>query len=789
MKNLLIYINPNKEFRDSQWGDESERLIKLQIDNSIELGWSVSDILLFTNFNWSYKGVNAKIVKDELYNYTSSKIDVIDYMFENGLIEDDIYWCHDIDAFQLEKLRITHSRKRIALCEYGPTKAKGGQSHRWQMGSFFFGNKTHDIFKLIKQKQREKNFDDEHAITWITPRISERLVKLNSTYNFGLRRRNIKAQYEITNLPIRVIHFHPYDRKWVYYMKALTPIEVAFGRGAVGKPLIDERFQRLLKEHGLIKKDVESITNNTLINKNNIAISGSHNGAVAIEKEGEIVGVIELERFLSSKNMGWWAYKYPANIENNNLWEELYRFIQKEYGISYFDTFYVDDRVKADGKNVTNLVPRGNTVVTNHHESHGYGTFYQSPFEKALVISFDGGGNDGCFNIYLADRNEGLTQLYKLDIDLGMGYSVFGRYLADIKIEEEKDIYLVYAGKIMGLCGYGEVREKWLPAFKTFYLSNPWGPSGIRGRVKTIIEPVVGEVFDENNRFYGKTAWDIAATSQRAFEDVFIELTKEVMNEHRDLPICITGGCAMNIILNTRIKNMGKEVFVAPNTNDCGLATGMLLKGMKPEYPVDVTYLGVPLLDRDSLAMYVENNKSYPLIDVAADLKDGSIIGLVNGKSEHGPRALGNRSILCSPLIPGMSSILNQKVKNREWFRPFAPVVRLEDVSKYFEWEGESRWMSFCPKVREEYRKILPAITHIDGTARVQTVTKEQNEFLYNLLTDFEKLTGIGVLLNTSFNVAGKPILSTCQEAFKVYNETNMDGLIVEKHYFKKTGI
>jgi carbamoyltransferase len=168
------------------------------------------------------------------------------------------------------------------------------------------------------------------------------------------------------------------------------------------------------------------------------------------------------------------------------------------------------------------------------------------------------------------------------------------------------------------------------------------------------------------------------------------------------------------------------------------------------------------------------------------DLINGKIIGVVKNQSEHGPRALGNRSIICNPSIAEMKDILNDKVKHREWYRPFAPVVRQEDVSKYFEFEGESRWMSFCPKVRLEWRDKLAAITHVDNTARVQTVTREQNEFLYDLLTEFEKKTGVGVLLNTSFNVNGKPILSTYKDAFIIYNNTELDCLLLEDYYIRK---
>ena len=132
---------------------------------------------------------------------------------------------------------------------------------------------------------------------------------------------------------------------------------------------------------------------------------------------------------------------------------------------------------------------------------------------------------------------------------------------------------------------------------------------------------------------------------------------------------------------------------------------------------------------------------------------------------------------------------MNKKVKNREWYRPFAPIVRLQDVSKYFEWEDETRWMSFAPVVREEWREKLPAITHIDNTARVQTVTWEQNPYMYDLLTEMERQTGVGVLLNTSFNVNGKPILTTVKDVFNILNNTQLDGAVIEKHFITKSRV
>jgi carbamoyltransferase len=254
--------------------------------------------------------------------------------------------------------------------------------------------------------------------------------------------------------------------------------------------------------------------------------------------------------------------------------------------------------------------------------------------------------------------------------------------------------------------------------------------------------------------------------------------------------LIVAGGCGLNILFNTRLQQtLNRPVFVPPNPNDCGIASGLLLSKMKPKIAVDLTYAGIPVMDEDTLYRILESNwnsAEFDINNLVDFLTEGKIVGVVRGNSEHGPRALGNRSIICDPTKPNMKDILNDKVKHREWYRPFAPVVRLEDVSKYFEFEGESRWMGFCPKVREEWREILVSITHVDGTARVQTVTREQNEWLYDLLTEFEKKSGVGVLLNTSFNVDGKPILSTYQDALEVFNRTQLDGLVLSNYFIKK---
>ena len=523
--------------------------------------------------------------------------------------------------------------------------------------------------------------------------------------------------------------------------------------------------------------------------KANIAFYGSHNSAIAVEKDGKVITVIEIERFLNQKNAGY--SQYLVSYTRPYLVKQILEYIKKEFGVEEYETCYflntdcIEDEVRYHHHK---MIPAENYVGTMHHESHAACGYYQSDYKDALIVYFDGGGNDGFFNVYVAEDRKEIKLIDKFPIDLGFPYMSFGDYLGDIKHEPALSIgNLVYSGKIMGLCSYGKVREEWLPHFEEYYRKKPDGVN-FRGFIKELGEQI-GITFSVKDRLFGDDAYDVAMTSQQAFENVFLDIMNPFLEQYPDLPLIVVGGCGLNILLNTRLKEeLNRGVFVPPNPNDCGIAAGMILNHIKPEKAIDLTYAGIPILDRDTLMSYVEDKRPNKLEipKLVYDLKNGKIVGVVRDTSEHGPRALGNRSILCNPSYPDMKDVLNAKVKNREWYRPFAPVVRLEDVSKYFNFEGESRWMGFCPTVKEEWREQLVSITHVDGTARVQTVTEEQNPWLYDLITEFEKETGIGVLLNTSFNVNGKPILSRYMDAIKVYENTQMDCLLLQDFYFRK---
>lgn len=520
---------------------------------------------------------------------------------------------------------------------------------------------------------------------------------------------------------------------------------------------------------------------------NIIAFHGSHNAAIAIAKDDTFLEVIEAERFLNSKNTG--VAQYGVAFTRHYFIREVLKYIKIKYDISHFDICYYSNAHVVEGDLVINMaeyIPADIHIAQDHHLLHAAGTFYQSDDQSALIFSFDGGGSDGFFNVYLAERTSGVQRIAAYPLDLGFPYMVLGEYISYIRKETDLSIgNLVYAGKLMGLAPYGNVREEWLEAFETFYKSGIEGPT--HEKIIAELSQAIGIPLSKDDRLIDQDAYDVAATSQKSFENAFFELADTHILKLRNLPIHVTGGCAMNIILNEKIRQKypDRKIFVAPNSSDCGLASGMVLNHLKPLSQIDLTYSGISFLDEPAYLQYIETYWC-GVIDmsrVARDLFRGEIVGVVRGNSEHGPRALGNRSILCSPLKDTMKDRLNNRVKHREPWRPYGAVVRLEDVSTYFEWEGESRWMCFSPQVKEDYKPLLPAITHVDGSCRIQTVTKEQNGFLYDLLTLFKDLSGIGVLLNTSFNIAGKPIVSTYRDAVMLYEISEMDRLVIGEFY------
>jgi predicted NodU family carbamoyl transferase len=527
------------------------------------------------------------------------------------------------------------------------------------------------------------------------------------------------------------------------------------------------------------------------------AIHVDHNASIALYYDNDILEVIEIERFINQKNAELRDLSQEKNVTTIlPLLKEVSSYIKQKYNFNHYEKLILSkcwSSYSGDPRNSETFLLgsslsiyfKANEIINEktHQELHASNTFYQSPFNESIIVSFDGGGSDGWFNIYKGVKGKELELLFSSNINLGRHYSNFGVLLEPIKNFN----YLSAPGKFLGLQSYGRVINEWKPYINDFF-KTPTSPVYGKKEFKERIPELMKQLNLEYNekKLEGELAYNFARTVQEVFEDIVFELITPYIDQFKNLPVCITGGCALNIVLNAKIKERVKNIFIAPNSSDCGIAVGSLCKHFKPTKQIDITYKGVDVLDRICLASYVKERKGQivDIMNIAEDLSNNLILGVVRGRSEHGPRALGNRSIVCSPIDPNMKDILNKKVKNREWFRPFAPIVRLEDASLYFEMKGESRWMNYCFKVKGEYRDKLKSITHIDGTARVQTVTREQNGFMYDLLTKFKDITGVGVLLNTSFNVSGRPILTTYKDAFKVFDETELDRLYLDGFYF-----
>lgn len=513
-----------------------------------------------------------------------------------------------------------------------------------------------------------------------------------------------------------------------------------------------------------------------------IALHVHHNASVAVYHDNQIISVIEFERFVNLKNASQDFFE-PIHVKDFIL-KEVYEYLKNKFGYTRYDKFIMGHGYTTVPEKNKNIIPANEYIVDeSHHPSHAYGSFAQSHFDKALIISFDGGSNDGFFNLYIGERGKELTSLKNFGIDLGSHYHLIGSFCSEVKNYHA----LTASGKVLGLQSYGNVIDSWKQPLRDFFTSSVPFWYNLEEK-KQRLSNSIGIEFSSTNKLSGQPSYDLARTAQEVFEEVFFSCVDNIVNEYR-LPIVLAGGCALNIVLNTKVKEKyGLDVFVAPNSTDCGIPVGLLCKYFKPTEIIDVTYKGVDVLDRFCLMEYVNNRNGRvsSIENIVSSLVSERIIGIVQGNSEHGPRALGNRSIICSPIPKNMKDILNLKVKHREWYRPFAPIVRLEDVSEYFEWTGESRWMNFCPKVKKTYIDKLPAITHIDGTARVQTVTREQNPLMYDILTLFKEKTGVGVLVNTSFNVDGKPILSTYKDAFEVLDGTQLDMLYLDGYLFSK---
>ena len=468
-----------------------------------------------------------------------------------------------------------------------------------------------------------------------------------------------------------------------------------------------------------------------------------------------------------------------------------------------------------------NMLP--NLLFAEHHQSHAASAFYFSPYDRAAVLCLDGVGEWATTSVWRGDGAD-LEALWEIDFphSLGLLYSAF-TYFTGFRVNSGEY-------KLMGLAPYGEPKYVDLIFDNLLDLKDD-------GTFRLDMEyfnyctglTMTNERFD---RLFGgpprqaesdvtQREMDIAASIQRVTEEVVLRLARTVHRETGERALCLAGGVALNCVANGRIIREGpfEDIWIQPAAGDAGGALGAAAiawfrnhdgKRRTANNGSDAmhgSYLG-PRFSRDEIvecleragAVYEElpDTELFPRLATILDAE--KVVGWFQGRMEFGPRALGGRSIIGDPRSANMQSVMNLKIKYRESFRPFAPSVLAHRVSDYFDIEKDSPYMLVVGPVKDELRiqltpeqqsmfgvdklnlkrSELPAITHVDYSARVQTVHEETNPRYFKLISAFEALTGCGVLVNTSFNVRGEPIVCTPEDAYRCFMRTEMDFLVLE---------
>jgi carbamoyltransferase len=458
-------------------------------------------------------------------------------------------------------------------------------------------------------------------------------------------------------------------------------------------------------------------------------------------------------------------------------------------------------------------------IVPEHHFSHACQAYLPSPFDESAIMVLDGQGVpmkrtdydqlSGCLAYGRKNSIEILTE-FPVSCSLGNLYAEITRLCGFMTNEE---------GKTMGLSPYGgpEFYEKIKNEIR--YNTKEYAFRNFKRLMKRGFRPEeyiysLGSYQKylrkfkprEKNGAFTDTYNNLAYLGQKCVEDVMIYLAEWLYKKTGSRNLCISGGVGLNCVANYKMfKNSSFEnIFVYPNAGDNGLAVGQalyvhnLLDNNPREYITTHDYLGKPYrseeiqkaLDicRNNSRIKIEEFQNMGLLynEMARAIEAGKITGWYQGRSEFGPRALGNRSILADPRRKDMKDILNSRVKFRESYRPFTPSVLKERANEYFALDIESPFMLLASDVLPNKANIIPAITHVDNTARVQTVSREVNERYYDLIKAFEKLTDVPMVLNTSFNIAGKPIVETPEDAIRCFLSTGIDVLGIDRFLLSK---
>jgi carbamoyltransferase len=442
-------------------------------------------------------------------------------------------------------------------------------------------------------------------------------------------------------------------------------------------------------------------------------------------------------------------------------------------------------------------------VRVRHHLAHVAGAFLFSPFDSAAVVVVDACGELECTSVYHCEGRS-VRKIYSMDLpvdSLGYVYLMATRHLGYGGLGDEY--------KVMGLAPYGERNASFREFFTELIALRPNGRYRVSARLAGRMlqngwkfPPAVERRLGPRRRSDQEVTQvhkDFAFELQCRIEEAVVHVVRHVRRTVPARQLCLTGGVAMNSVANGRVLAEGlySDVFVPPAPHDAGTALGAAayhhfyrLGGDRPNAPSGAylarAYSEAALqreLDRCRVAY---TRVADPAAAAAELLVRGQIIGWFQGAAEFGPRALGNRSILADPRCASTRDRVNSKIKERESYRPFAPSILASHTASYFQHIRSSPFMSFVDTVRAEHRAAIAAVVHVDGSARPQTVVPEDNRLFYDLIAEFYRLTGVPAVLNTSFNVAGEPIVNTPADAIRCYFGSGLDALVIGPFVLQK---
>jgi carbamoyltransferase len=549
-----------------------------------------------------------------------------------------------------------------------------------------------------------------------------------------------------------------------------------------------------------------------------------HDSAACLLKDGNIIAAAEEERFTRIKHDN----SFPINAINYCLKEAKITPDKLSYVVFYekpfqkferilqtcVETFphsfkmfrdalpqWIAEKLRMPGVIKKKLDYKGEVLFVPHHKSHAASAFFASPFEEAAIVTIDAVGEWISTAIHYGKGNDIKTlKVINFPHSLGLFYSTITSYLGFKVLNDEY--------KVMGLAGWG--RPTYYNKFKKLIDFKEDGSFKLNMKYfsythsERMFSDELEKEFGKPREYEGKIEkrhMDIAASLQKITEDVILRIVKHAFELTKSENLCMAGGVALNSVANGKIlmSKIFKNVFFQPAATDAGGALGATLYaynnilGEKRKYVMKDAFLGPKFSDREIKEFLESENVKFTKLSkkeivkaTAEAIAKNKIVGWFQDRMELGPRALGHRSILANASNPKMRKILNEKVKHREWFRPFAPSLLLDEVKRYFDFTLDMPFMITTLPVKKEKRMEIISATHVDGTARPQTTIQERENIYHELIEEFYSLTDIPAIINTSFNLKGEPIVCSPEDALNDFMKTKMDCLVLGDYLILK---